>query len=100
MATFTVASMRSTVAKQLAAMKPSKAGGRGTPEFKQWSESVRRMASAICTNYQNKQDFLMEADYEDYTVLTRSLMNGEPVEIDAQQRGGVCDPGTETYWSM
>ena len=33
-------------------------------------------------------------------VETTSLMTGETVMIDVNSKGGCCDPGTETYWSM
>ena len=34
------------------------------------------------------------------TVTVTNLMSGKPVEIDINDRGGVCDPSTESYWSM
>lgn len=33
-------------------------------------------------------------------VETTNLMTGEIVMIDANDRGGPCDPGTERYWTM
>lgn len=33
-------------------------------------------------------------------VLTTSLMTGKDVYIREQDKGGCCDPATETYWSM
>ena len=37
-----------------------------------------------------------------HPVETRNLLNPEagPIKISAADRGGCCDPGTETYWSM
>ena len=34
------------------------------------------------------------------TVETVNLMSGKKVKIQASQKGGCCDPGTERYWSM
>lgn len=39
-------------------------------------------------------------DFEPMTVLVKSLMSGQDVEIDYRDRGGCCDPSTERYWSM
>ena len=35
-------------------------------------------------------------------LKTRNMMNPEAgeVSIDRSDKGGCCDPGTETYWSM
>ena len=38
----------------------------------------------------------------DTLVETRNLLNPDagPIMIRRSQKGGCCDPGTETYWSM
>jgi len=41
-----------------------------------------------------------QLSFEPMTVLVKSLMTGEDVEIDHRDRGGPCDPSTERYWSM
>lgn len=33
-------------------------------------------------------------------VSVKSLMTGERVDIPLRQRGTVCDPSMESYWSM
>ena len=33
-------------------------------------------------------------------VPTTNMMTGKTVMIDINQKGGCCDPATETYWSM
>lgn len=33
-------------------------------------------------------------------VLTTNAITGKSVWIRAQDKGGCCDPATETYWSM
>lgn len=33
-------------------------------------------------------------------VAVKSIMTGKDVYINQQDRGGVCDPSTERYWSM
>jgi len=33
-------------------------------------------------------------------VETFNLKNGKKLMIRASEKGGCCDPGTETYWSM
>lgn len=32
-------------------------------------------------------------------VAVRNLMTGQEVKIRTEDRGGVCDPSTERYWS-
>lgn len=34
------------------------------------------------------------------TVVVKSLMTGEDVEIPRSQRGTACDPSMESYWTM
>lgn len=38
-------------------------------------------------------------DWEPMTVMVRSLMTGEMVEIDYRHRGTAMDPSQERYWS-
>jgi len=38
-------------------------------------------------------------EFEPMTVWVRSLMTGVLVEIDWRDRGTVCDPSMERYWS-
>jgi uncharacterized protein (DUF39 family) len=45
----------------------------------------------------NETDF--EAAYNQ-KVTVKSLLSGKEVEIREQDRGGCCDPSTETFWSM
>lgn len=48
-------------------------------------------------------DVMEEAEfnkkYNGY-VTVKSMMNGQDVQIRAQDVGGCCDPSTERYWSM
>jgi hypothetical protein len=44
--------------------------------------------------------FMHADDFYQRTVIVKNLMNGKDVEIAASERGGVCDPSTERYWSM
>jgi hypothetical protein len=32
-------------------------------------------------------------------VDSQNLMNGAPIKVRRSARGGVCDPGSESYWS-
>lgn len=36
----------------------------------------------------------------DEMVTVHNLQSGKPVQISAYDKGGCCDPSTETYWSM
>ena len=38
-------------------------------------------------------------DVQERYVTVKSLMTGEPVQIQAKNQGGPCDPSTERYWS-
>lgn len=38
-------------------------------------------------------------DFEPMTVLVKSLMTGQDVEIDYRSRGSASDPSTERYWT-
>lgn len=38
-------------------------------------------------------------DWEPMTVMVRSLMTGEMVEIDYRHRGTAMDPSQERFWS-
>jgi hypothetical protein len=38
-------------------------------------------------------------DVQQRYVTVRSLMSGQEVQIEADQRGGPCDPSRESYWS-
>lgn len=33
-------------------------------------------------------------------VTVKNLMTGQDVQIRAEDRGGVCDPSQERYWTM
>ena len=39
-------------------------------------------------------------DVKERYVTVKSLMTGEDVQIEAEDRGGPCDPSMERYWSM
>lgn len=39
-------------------------------------------------------------DVQERYATVRNLMTGEEVQIEADQRGGPCDPSMERYWSM
>ena len=39
-------------------------------------------------------------EFEPYKTKVRNLITGQEVEIRTEDRGGVCDPSTERYWSM
>jgi hypothetical protein len=41
-----------------------------------------------------------EFNKTDRKVKVENLLTGKPVEINESDRGGVCDPSTERYWSM
>lgn len=41
-----------------------------------------------------------QLSFEPMTVLVKSLITGQDVEIDYRSRGSACDPSTERYWSM
>lgn len=52
-----------------------------------------------------RQDLYKPADgwrleFEASWYKTRSLMTGAEVTIRAEDRGGVCDPSQERFWSM
>lgn len=55
-------------------------------------------------NYQYGPYAIMQRDlYENKyngMVTVISLMNGQPVQIRAQDKGGPCDPSMEKYWTM
>ena len=36
----------------------------------------------------------------DHEITVKNLTSGQDVKIMASQKGGVCDPSTERYWSM
>lgn len=44
------------------------------------------------------EDYYLE--YCNPTVIVTNLMTGQPVKIRESERGTVCDPSTERYWSM
>ena len=48
----------------------------------------------------NAFSFMDEDNFYQRKVIVKNMMNGKDVEIDATERGGVCDPSTERYWSM
>ena len=39
-------------------------------------------------------------DVQERYATVRNLMTGAEVQIEAEDRGGPCDPSTERYWSM
>jgi hypothetical protein len=39
-------------------------------------------------------------DVQERYATVRSLMTGELVQIEAEDRGGPCDPSMERYWTM
>lgn len=70
----------------------SKEDYRCSPEQFQKIESILRGA------YAEDQGWRIEVGPASVIVL--SLMNGIPVEIDADDRGGPNDPSMERYWTM
>lgn len=51
------------------------------------------------SNYSIMEEAEFNAVYNQM-VLTKNLMTGKDVYIRQQDKGGCCDPATETYWSM
>lgn len=51
------------------------------------------------TNYAILDDEVFQSLYNK-VVPTTNLMSGKTVWIREQDKGGCCDPATETYWSM
>jgi hypothetical protein len=39
-------------------------------------------------------------EFRDTYVTVKSLMTGADVQIRTEERGGVCDPSMERYWTM
>jgi hypothetical protein len=39
-------------------------------------------------------------DVQERYATVVNLMTGKPVQIEASERGGPCDPSMERYWSM
>lgn len=39
-------------------------------------------------------------DVQERYATVRNLMTGKDVQIEAEDRGGPCDPSMERYWSM
>jgi hypothetical protein len=68
---------------------------------------TQRGAKIACTRLHNKIGgevyavmSVKEFNKTDRKVKVQNLLTGKPVEINESERGGVCDPSTERYWSM
>lgn len=51
------------------------------------------------TNYAILDEDIFEELYNRLTPV-KNMMSGKTVWIREQDKGGCCDPATETYWSM
>lgn len=67
---------------------------------------VHKKRAYTAMNKRNDADELEVISYDAYIARTSqkvtvtNLMTGKPVQIEAGQRGGPCDPSTERYWAM
>jgi hypothetical protein len=62
-------------------------------------ETVERELRELTAQlYPQKQGWRFDVQERYATVV--NLMSGKPVQIEADQRGGPCDPSMERYWSM
>jgi hypothetical protein len=86
------------MANAFAPLKPLQ-GGRGTPEFKLWSTAAKAAGEAAFKRPHDRWCFWNAIGWEDYTVIKRNMMSGEPFEIEAHAPRA-CDPSCELYWSM
>jgi hypothetical protein len=58
----------------------------------------RELRELTARLYPQKQGWRFDVQERYATVV--NLMSGKPVQIEADQRGGPCDPSMERYWSM
>jgi hypothetical protein len=58
----------------------------------------RELRELTAQLYPQKQGWRFDVQERYATVV--NLMSGKPVQIEADQRGGPCDPSMERYWSM
>ena len=49
-------------------------------------------------HYKSKDGWRLE--FHEAWVTVKNLMSGQDVQIRAEDRGGVCDPSQERFWSM
>lgn len=52
---------------------------------------VQRMAATDIDTFNNEIDGW---------TTSKNLISGAEIRIKKSEKGGVCDPGTESYWSM
>lgn len=61
--------------------------------------AVERELQALTAQlYPQKQGWRF--DVQERYATVRNLMTGAMVQIEAEDRGGPCDPSMERYWSM
>lgn len=79
-----------------------KAGERKVNEYRyndwtqaQMAEEVRDLRNTL---YRAEQGWRLE--FAASWVKVRNLMTGAEVAVRAEDRGGVCDPSQERYWTM
>lgn len=79
-----------------------KSGERQVNEYRynDWTRSqmVAEVADLRSTVYRAEQGWRLEFDASWVTV--KNIMTGKDVTIRAEDRGGVCDPSQERFWSM
>ena len=46
------------------------------------------------------QPGVSRVEYLEQWTTVRNLMSGREVTIRSEDRGGVCDPSTESFWTM
>lgn len=64
-------------------------------ETKDWAE---RTVKALQDGYYNPSQYCIRW-FNKFTTV-KSLMTGKDVEIRTEDRGTVCDPSQERFWSM
>ena len=79
-----------------------KAGERMVNEYRyndwtqeQMAEETRDLRNTV---YRAEQGWRLE--FAASWVKVRNLMTGQEVAVRAEDRGGVCDPSQERFWSM
>jgi len=62
-------------------------------------EAVERELAALTAQlYPSTQGWRFEV--KERYVMVKNLMTGAMVQIEAEDRGGPCDPSMERYWTM
>ena len=64
-------------------------------ETQRWVDLV---VEALRRTYYTSDKYRVEVKKSWTTV--RNMMTGNPVQIREEDRGGVCDPSQERFWSM